>query len=295
MDWKKLGKRLLFPHIAVLLLLLPICTVGLVYAMLRLAESDPMRIAFYVLSFYTLTIWCVRIPVVFRFFQSFREENRYVRRWLADVRLRTNVTLLAHMLWNGAYAALQLGLGIAHRSAWFCSLAGYYASLAVMRFFLVRHTLRHEPGDQMQQELRRYRICGWIFLLMNLALSAMMFDMIRQNRLMRHHEITTITMAAYTFTTLTVAIVNVIRYRRYNSPAISAAKAIALATACVSILTLENTMLATFGGEEMTPQTRRLFLALSGGAISVFIVVMAVYMIVQANQKLKAFGGSSNG
>lgn len=295
MDWKKLGKRLLFPHIAVLLLLLPICTVGLVYAMLRLAENDPIRIASYVLSFYTLTIWCVRVPDVLRFVRSFREENRYVRRWLSDVHLRTNVTLIAHILWNGAYAALQLGLGIAHRSAWFYSLAGYYASLAVMRFFLVRHTLRHKPGDQMQQELRRYRICGWIFLLMNLALSAMMFDMIRQNRLMQHHEITTITMAAYTFTTLTVAIVNVIRYRRYNSPAISAAKAIALASACVSILTLENTMLATFSGEEMTPQVQRLFLTLSGGAISVFIVVMAIYMILQANQKLKAFGGSSNG
>lgn len=295
MDWKKLGKKFLFPHLAVLLLFLPVCAVGLLYAMFRLEETDPIRIAFYALSFYTLVVWCVRVPEIIRFVKSFREKNRYMNRWLSDVHLRTNVTLSWHVIWNGAYAVFQLGLGVAHRSAWFYSLAAYYASLAVMRFFLVRYTLRHKPGDQMQQELIRYRICGWIFLWMNLALSAMMFYMIRQNRLVRHHEITTITMAAYTFTTLTMAIVNVIRYRKYNSPAISAAKAIALATACVSILTLENTMLATFGGEEMTPQVQRLFLALSGGAISIFIVVMAIYMIVQANQKLKTFGGSSNG
>ena len=140
----------------------------------------------------------------------------------------------------------------------------------------------------MQQELARYRTCGWVFLLTNLALSGMMFYMIYENRAVRHNEITTITMAAYTFTTLTMAIVNVIRYRKLGSPAVSAAKAISLAAACVSMLTLENTMLTTFRSETMTPEKTRLFLALSGGAVSVFIIAMAIYMIVQANRKLKS-------
>ena len=116
----------------------------------------------------------------------------------------------------------------------------------------------------------------------------MMLYMIYENRAVRHNEITTIAMAAYTFTTLTLAIVNVIRYRKFNSPALSAAKAISLAAACVSMLTLENTMLTTFSGETTTPETIRLFLALSGGAVSIFIIAMAVCMIVQANRKLKS-------
>lgn len=93
--------------------------------------------------------------------------------------------------------------------------------------------------------------------------------------------------AAYTFTSLTMAIINVIKYRKYNSPVFSVSKAISLAAACVPMLTLENTMLVTFRDETMTPQTQRLFLSLSGGVISIFIVVMAIYMITRANQKIK--------
>lgn len=286
MDWKRLGKAALFPHIAVLLILLPLCTAGLVYAMVALEETDPVRIAFYALSFYTLVIWCARVPETVRFFKGFREENRYMKRWRSDPRLRIRMTLTGNVLWNGAYALLQLGMAVWHGSAWFYSLAAYYLSLAVMRFSLMRHTARHMPGERMRQELSRYRACGWSFLAVNLALSGMMLYMIREGRVTRHHEITTIAMAVYTFTSLTVAIVNVIRYRKYNSPVFSASKAISLAAACVSVLTLENTMLTTFG-KDMERETQQLFLGLSGAAISAFILVMAICLIVHGSKKIK--------
>lgn len=287
MDWKKFGRALLFPRTAVLLLLLPVAAFLLVYGMLYLEKNHTLRIATYLLSFYTLVIWCVRIPDIVRFFLNFKEENKYAKRWLTDIRLRINVSLTGNILWNSAYAALQLGLGVYHRSAWFYSLAAYYFSLALMRFFLARHIAQYKPGERMRKELRHYRACGWAFLMTNAALSAMIFFMIHQNRLVRHHEITTITMAAYTFTSLTISIINVLKYRRFQSPVFSASKAISLASACVSMLTLEGTMLATFSGENMTPQSQRLFLSLSGGAISIFIVTMAIYMIVKSNQKMK--------
>lgn len=287
MVWKRLGKALLFPPIAIALILLPICTVGLVYSMLILEETDPVRIGFYVLSFYTLTVWCARVPKIICLVKNFKEENRSMKRWFSDVRLRTNVTLSGHVVWNGAYAALQLGLGVYHKSAWFYSLALYYASLAVMRLFLVRYTLRHKPGEKMRDEWHRYRICGWVFLVLNMALTVMIFYMVYRNRTVRHHEITTIAMAAYTFTSLTMAILNVIKYRKYNSPAFSASKAISLASACVSMLTLEGTMLATFSGTDMTVQTKQLFLGLSGAAISILILVMALYLIVHGNKQIK--------
>lgn len=295
MNWKRIGKALLFPPAAVLIVLTPIAAAALICSMLQLEENDPVRIGSYVLAFYALTILCARTPKLICILRDFKNENRYVKLWTGDVRLRTNVTLSGSVLWNGAYGALQLGLGIYHRSAWFYSLSAYYATLAAMRLFLVQHTMRHKPGEQMRQELTRYRACGWVFLLTNLALTGMTFYMIYENRAVRHNEITTITMAAYTFTTLTMAIVSAVRYRKFNSPAVSAAKAISLAAACVSMLTLENTMLTTFRSETMTPEKARLFLALSGGAVSVFIIAMAVYMIVQANQKLKSLEECNDG
>lgn len=285
MDWKKLGKALLFPHIVILVLLLVLSIPLMLYGMLVLGNEHPLTIASYVLAFYTLTIWCVRVPEIIHFVKTFKEKNRHMKRWFTDVRLRTNVTLCGNVVWNGAYAALQLGLGVYHKSAWFYSLALYYASLAIMRFFLVRYTTRHKPGEKMREEWHRYRTCGWVFLVLNMALTGMIFYMVYRNRIVEHHEITTIAMAAYTFTSLTLAILNVIKYRKYNSPTFSAAKAISLASACVSMLTLEGTMLATFG-TDMERGTQQLFLGLSGVTISAFILVMAIYLIAHGNKKI---------
>lgn len=286
MRLKRILRAFLRPHIAVLLILLPLSAAALPYSMSILASKSPIRIGVYVLSAYTLTIWCVRVPNIIRFFGKFRRENKYARRWSEDVRLRMNLTLGASAALNAAYAVMQLVLGIYHGAVWFYALAAYYLSLMGMRAFLLRHSLRYSPGQEPLLELRCYRTCGLSFLVVNLALSVMIFYMIYENRIVRHHPITSIAMAAYTFTAFTLAVLNVARYRRYNSPVFSASKAISLASACVSMLTLEGTMLASFAGSSMTPQKQRTFLALTGGAVSAFIVAMAVYMITNGNKKL---------
>jgi hypothetical protein len=106
--------------------------------------------------------------------------------------------------------------------------------------------------------------------------------------------ITAIAMAAYTFTSLTTAIINVIKYRKYNSPVYSASKTISLAAALVSMLTLESTMLTTFGGDTMTAIEQKWMLGATGGAISVLIVTTAVYMIVVGTKKLKQLKSEVN-
>lgn len=292
MDWKKIGKALLFPPIAIMLVLIPIATAFLVCSMVFLGTESMTAIISYVLSAYTLTIWCFKIPYLIQFFKTFKNENKYARIWQDDTRLRVNISLYGTLIYNTAYALLQLGMGFWHHTFWFYSLAGYYISLAVMRFFLVQHTRKHNPGEKMLDELRKYRACGIVFLLMNLALTLIIFFMVYWNRTFNHHEITTIALAAYTFTSLTFAIINTIKYRKYNSPVYSASKAISLASACVSVLTLESTMLTTFGTETMSLTGRRIFLGISGGAISVFIIAMAIYMIVQGTKKITLLGAA---
>ena len=139
----------------------------------------------------------------------------------------------------------------------------------------------------MRDELTKYRTCGIVFLLMNLALALIVFFMVYWNRTFEHHMITAIAMAAYTFTAFTVAIVNVIKYKKYNSPVFSASKAISLAAALVSMLTLESTMLTTFSDETMTAAEQKWMLGATGGAISVLIIATAIYMIIVGTKKLK--------
>jgi hypothetical protein len=46
-------------------------------------------------------------------------------------------------------------------------------------------------------------------------------------------------------------------------------------------------MLTTFGSKTVSLTDRRIFLGLSGGLISAFIIAMAIYMITQATKKIK--------
>lgn len=289
MTWRRFGKVLLYPHIAVMLVLFPVATALLVYCLIFMETASVAAIASYVLAFYTLTVWLLRMPKIIRFFQHFKTENQYARRWQEDARLRVSVSLYGTLIWNTAYGLLQLGLGFHHRTFWFCSLAGYYISLAGMRFFLARYTTKHSPGENMREELRRYRLCGIVFLMMNLMLSLMVFFMVYWNRTFLHHEITAIILATYTFAAFIMAIINMVKYRKYNSPVYSASKAISLASASVSILTLEATMLTTFGDGRMDGPARKILLGCTGGVISGFVVAMAVYMIVHSSKRLKAF------
>ena len=57
--------------------------------------------------------------------------------------------------------------------------------------------------------------------------------------------------------------------------------------AIVSMLTLESTMLTTFGDGTMTVVAQKWMLGATGGAISVLIVATAIYMIVIGTKKLK--------
>ena len=287
MDFKKIGKALLFPHIAVMILLIPVATVLLVVSMAIIGTESVIAYISYVIAAYTLTVWCVKIPNAIAFFKKFKEENKYARKWQEDARLRINVSLYGSLIWNALFGVFQLWLGFYHRTFWFYSLGAYYICLGVMRFFLLLHTRKYTPGEKMQSELLKYRACGWIFLIMNLALSVIVTFMVYWNRTFLHDMITAIAMAAYTFTAFTLAIINVVKYKKYNSPVYSASKIISFAAALVSMLTLESTLLTTFSDGTMTASEQKWMLGATGGVISVVIVATAIYMIYNGTKKLK--------
>ena len=286
MDWKKIGKAMLFPHPLVSGLLFPVAVALMLWGMLTRGTGDPLTIAFCTLSFYGLVLVCLRIPDIIRWVQRFRRENKYYLLYSSDVQLRINLSLYFAVGFNAVYALFQLCLGLWHHSAWFYAMAGYYLLLVLMRLTLVRHTRQHAAGEDSRTEWRKYRFCGWLLLVMNLALAIFTLYFVFRIRVFLHHEITTSAMAAYTFTALTLAIVNTVRYRKYGSPAYSAVKAISLASATVSMLTLENALLTTFGEGE-SELFRQIMLGASGAAVILIVQGIALYMIVNASKNLR--------
>ncbi len=293
--WGSVLRALLFPPPMLTVLLVPLCAVGLTETFVRFESSSWIAIAIYVISAYTLTVLCLRTPSTVRWIRRFRQKNRHIVRWQSDTRLRVTVSLYASLIGNVAYAVFQLVLGLYHRTVWYGSLAGYYGSLALMRFCLAQYSRSHRPGDQPIGEWQRYRVCGWIFLVMNLLLTPLIFSVVLGNHIFYHHEITTIAIAAYTFVSFTVALIGLIRYRAYCAPVYSASKAISLAAACVSMLTLAATMLTTFGEESMDKVKRTRMLGSVGGAVLAFILIMALHMIRKGTKQIKTIQKNERG
>lgn len=284
-DWKKIGLNLLYPHIAVIICLLPISVAFLTFSLIYLGTESIVAILSYMLAFYVLLIICFRIPKIILLFKTFKKENKFMQKWFTDVQLRINVSLYGSIIWNVAFAILQLGLGFYHNSFWFYSMFAYYVMLGVIRFFLVKHTRKYKANEQQQIELKKYIASGWLLLIMNLALAILVFFIVYWNRTFNHHMITTIAMATYTFFTFIFAIVNLIRYRKYKSPVYSSAKTINLIAGTVSMLTLETTMLTTFGTNE-NPLFNQIILSLTGVCVIGFTITMAIIMIVKGNKQL---------
>ena len=292
-DWKKIGLNLLYPHIAVIICLLPISIAFLVLSLIYLGTESILSILSYMLAFYVLLAICFRVPRMIKFFKTFKQENKYMQKWFSDVHLRMNVSLYGSLIWNIAFAIFQLGLGFYHKSFWFYSMFAYYVMLGVMRFFLVKHTRKYKVNEETAIEVKKSILCGYLLIGINLALAVIVFFMVYWNKTFYHHMITTIALAAYTFFTFTFAIINLVKYRKYKSAVYSSAKTISLIAGAVSMLTLEATMLTTFGTNE-SPLFSQLMLSLTGAAVIGFAITMAIIMIVKGNKQLKEYKKQTN-
>lgn len=288
--FKRILNRFLFPGTAVVVISVPVAAALLIYIFTQGEEYSPIAYLSYTLSAYSLTIvcaWIVRFPK--KDFKAVLHRNPYVHRYLTDVPFKIHVSLYLSLGINLLFAALKLFFGIFYRSVWFGTLAVYYFMLAVMRFLLLRHVNRNGIGTNIRSERKRYRLCGIILLLMNSALSGVVILVVRKNEGFRYPGYLIYVVAMYAFYNIITAVMEVVKYRKYKSPVMSAAKAIKLAAAMVSMLALETAMLAQFDAEN-GPRFRQLMTGLTGGGVCLIVLVMAVFMIVQSTKQLKNSG-----
>lgn len=278
--FKKILKKVFYPHIALLLILLPISIAFLIYALIYLGSESPFSYFAYMLSFYCLVVVCLQTPNIINFFKGFKDKNKLIKRLIEDLHYRLKFMLFVSMIVNVAFAIYQLGLGFYHKSFWFYSLAIYYVLLAFMRFYLSKHVTTYEPNKEYALELKKSRLCGYLLMTMNLALAVIIFFMVYFNKTSIHHEITTIVIATYTFGSLTIAITSFIRYKQFDSPVYNTIKSISLIAASVSMLTLTSTMLTTFGNSDEL--FRKLILSLVGGAVIILVMIIALKTIINS-------------
>lgn len=290
MEWKRLWRKLLFPPVRLMILLTVVSSAALVFVFTKGLSESPAAYVSYAIAFYTLvvlvTFFVVALPKRYQSIKTKIYDNPIGNRWMTDAAFKTNVSLHTALAVNLLYAGLNVLSWFLYRSAWFVVLAVYYVILSVMRFLLVRYFRSNELGKNRLSELKRARLCSAILLTLNFALTGAVMMILYENKGFEYHGILIYVMAAYTFYMTTIAIVNLIRYRKYRSPVMTMSKIIALSAALVSMLSLETAMFSQFGGE-MAPKHQWLMIALTGAGVSIVVVVLSVCMIVQTVKEIK--------
>lgn len=298
MDWKKIGKKLLFPPVWVMALLTVLSAAALIAVFLKGWDATPIAYIVYVLAFYTLSVVTVFCAMVLpKQYQQIRQKilkHPLGNRYMTDKLFRTKISLNLSLGINLAYVAINVLSWYLYQSWWFVCLAVYYVILSVMRFLLVRYVRLNDIGANRYGELKRSLICSCVMLLLNFFLSGAVLMVVYQNRGFEYHGIMIYVMAMFTFYNATFAIIDLIKYRSFESPVMSTAKGISTAAALVSMLNLETAMFAEFGAE-MAKEDQRLMIILTGAGISIAVIFMAIYMIVRCTKEIKKMRCSENG
>lgn len=289
---KKILRKLLFPGTAVAVLSVPLAAALLFYTFAVAGEKSPVSYISYLFSAWSLVIICAALVPAVRKVYSAAYRHKYTGRYLTDISFRARVSLCNSLVGNTLYAVMKFALGIYYADLWLITLAVYYLLLAVMRFSLLAHVNRETVGQNKLSEWRRYRLCGMLLLLMMLALSGIVILVLHQDRGFEYAGYLIYVMAAYAFYNIIMATVNIVKYRKLGSPLLSAAKAVSLTAALVSMLALETAMLSQFGTND-SPDFRNIMTGATGAGVCLVVIGMALYMVRRSMKELKILKGNN--
>ena len=280
MDLKEKVKKVLFPHAFLIFILFNVSLVGLILIFINGLEAHPIAYLMYVISFYALVLVCVRIPGIVKWWKRKLHENKYTDMYLTDKDLRMRISMYRGLLITFIFAGFKIILGFVYDSSWFFAMAGYNVILSIMRFILVRQSQqkRLSEYEARKRDLQSYRVCGWLVMVLNIAVSVIMFMVIVQKQEIRYNMIVTIGLAAFTFYCFTMAIINMVKYRDRKNPIYAAVKRIDMVKAIVSIFTLQVAMLTVFNGQGESLDSN-LMNTLTGVAVTIAINTIGALMI----------------
>ena len=194
---------------------------------------------------------------------------------------------------NLAFAVYNGSVAIVIRSVWFGALAAYYVLLIVLRgIILIYHATRRkavkagqtEESTQMK-DTRVYRVCGIGLLLLPIALSFAILQMVRANDSFVHTGITIYVYAIYAFYKIIVSIYNFVKTRQSSEMTVRAAKNINLADAFVSILALQTAMFHEFSTKNAIGIAT--MNAITGAIVCALTAALGIFMIIIAAKNTK--------
>ena len=192
---------------------------------------------------------------------------------------------------NIGYALFNGGMAIASRSLWFAVFALYYLLLSGMRIGVLAAGRRAKKKFADNEDalygakLKIYRGCGIALLPLDVALGAAVTLMVCRQDPMPHSEIAAIASAAYAFYKIILAVVNQLKVRKLDDPALQSVRSIGLTVASVSLFALQTTLVSVIsdgGAERMLPLN-----AAVGFCVCALTLGLGIWMIARSRQLQK--------
>lgn len=301
---KKRISALLHPPVRTIVIADLIAAPFVIFTLNMLEAIHPLSFASYFISSYALLVTAVNLKRVVRRIKelstgdelaavrkvkSFMRRYKYTRLYLESFEFRAEVGLYMSLVINMFYAVFKGITGVIYDSAWLWSMGIYYFFLGAIRFYLMRG-VRRKLGSKSEQEIklhefRTYRLCGALMMVLNLAVAGMAIQMIWQNKANEYSRVTVIISAAFTFYCFILSIYNAVSFRKRNNVILSAAKDLALIGALMSMLSLQTSMLHTFGAAD-EGRFRMIMNSVTAGIVIISVLSIASYMIINGTKKI---------
>ncbi len=214
------------------------------------------------------------------------KKHAFSNRILQQYGFRTIVFSSFSFLINVSYALFHGAIAIVNQSIWFGSLAAYYFLLTIMRGSIL---LFHRDAKKMsreKEEKRERRItqwCGIGLILLPLALSFAIAQMVTGENSFEHPGLMIYFSATYTFYKITMAIIHVLKARKTDNRSVRCIRSINLADAMVSILALQTAMMKEFQGD-INEATMNIA---TGTGVCILTMMLGIILIVSSYKKRK--------
>lgn len=215
------------------------------------------------------------------------KKHKFTNALLEDYGYRTIVFSIFSLIFNLAYVAFVAALAFMTRSAWYISITAYYLALILMKGNVFYSKKRHNTE---RKKARAFRFCGIMFIFLTIAFSGIMVLIYTTDMRFEYAGLLIYAIAAYTFYRLVLAIINIFKAKKHDDLYVQSIRHINLASALISIVVLQVAMFQAF-----SPQSNfGLANGLTGGVVSAIILVLGIFMIIEANKKLKSLAADKN-
>ena len=134
----------------------------------------------------------------------------------------------------------------------------------------------------VKSELRSYRKTAWLLFLLNIPMGGMITLMVLTDSGYSYPGYVIYLSALYTFYTIILAIVNLVKFRKLGRPILSAAKVLNFVAALMSLLGLQTAMISQFSTEG--ENFRRMMNTITGSGVWFAVILTAVYMLLHSRK-----------